>query len=72
MAKKHYSLSEQRIAKRKADYWDFATRLELAVLTRDRASAVGALGQALTALREGWEAETTVRNLRLIREARDH
>jgi len=30
----------------------------------------GATGKALAAVRETWEAETTARNLRLVREAR--
>ena len=63
--------AERRIATGKPDYWDYATRLELAVLARDEQRASDALGQALTAVRESWEPETTVRNLRLIREARE-
>jgi tetratricopeptide (TPR) repeat protein len=62
---------ERRIAVGKPDYWDHATRLELAVLGRDEAGAAAALGDALAVLREGWEAETTARNLRLIRESRE-
>jgi hypothetical protein len=61
---------ERRIAAGQPDYWDYATRLELAVLARDEPGAVAALGDALAILRERWEAETTARNLRLIREAR--
>ena len=53
------------------DYWDHATLLELAVLARDEAGAGEALGNALAVVRESWEPETTARNLRLIREARD-
>jgi hypothetical protein len=53
------------------DYWDYATRLELAVLASDRAAAESALGDALAAVREPFEPETTARNLRLIREARE-
>jgi hypothetical protein len=52
------------------DYWDHATLLELAVLARDEDAAAAALADALACLREAWEAETTARNLRLIREAR--
>jgi len=63
--------AERRIATGKPDYWDYATRLELAVLARDEQRASDALGQALAAVRESWEPETTVRNLRLIREARE-
>ena len=62
---------ERRIAGSKPDYWDWATMLELAVLAKDEAAAGKALGQALAVIRETWEPETTVRNLRLIREARD-
>ena len=61
---------ERRIAAGQPDYWDYATRLELAVLAQDEAGAVAALGDALAIVRERWEAETTARNLCLIREAR--
>jgi hypothetical protein len=53
------------------DYWDYATRLELAVLAKDEARAAHALARALANVREPWEPETTARNLRLIREARE-
>jgi hypothetical protein len=53
------------------DYWDKATLLELAVLRDDPEDAAAALGDALAAVREKWEPETTLRNLRLIREARE-
>lgn len=62
---------ERRIASGKPDYWDFATRLELAVLAKDEERAGAALGDALALVREVWEPETTERNLRLIREARE-
>jgi hypothetical protein len=62
---------ERRIASGEPDYWDHATRLELAVLAGDRDAAVDALTAALAAVREPWEPETTARNLRLIREARE-
>lgn len=52
-------------------YWDYATRLELAVLAGDEPRAADALGRALASVRESWEPETTARNLRLIREARE-
>jgi len=61
---------ERRIAAGKPDYWDYATRLELAVLAKDPDAASAALGDALAAVRESWEAESTARNLELIREAR--
>lgn len=60
---------ERRIATKRPDYWDFATRLELAVLMRDRATAGSACGDALTCQPERWQIDTTRRNLRLIRQA---
>jgi tetratricopeptide (TPR) repeat protein len=62
---------ERKIASGKPDYWDYATRLELAVLAKDEERANAALDDALACIREPWEPETTARNLRLIREARD-
>ncbi len=62
---------DRRIAAGKPDYWDYATRLELAVLGKDEQAAKAALRTALPLIREVWEPETTVRNLRLIREARE-
>jgi hypothetical protein len=62
--------TERRIARGKPDYWDYASRLELAVLEKDETVALDALGQALTCVREVWEPETTARNLSLIRDAR--
>ena len=51
------------------DYWDHATCLELAVLDGDQDAAKRALSDALGTLREPWEAETTLKNLRMIRDA---
>jgi len=62
---------ERRIASGKPDYWDYATLLEVAVLAKDEAAAATALGNTLASVRESWEPETTARNLRLIREARE-
>ena len=62
---------ERRIAAGTPDYWDHATLLELAVLGWDEAAASEALANAATVVRETWEPETTARNLRLIREARE-
>jgi hypothetical protein len=41
------------------------------VLAKDEQKAVAALSDAVAAVREPWEPETTARNLRLIREARE-
>ncbi|SET52575.1 protein of unknown function [Nitrosomonas marina] len=62
---------ERRIASGKPDYWDYATRLELAVLAGDEAIAMENLANALAVVREAFEPETTARNLRLIRESRE-
>jgi hypothetical protein len=62
---------ERRVAAGKPDYWDYATQIELAVLAKDEQKARSALNEALARVREAWEPETTARNLRLIREARD-
>jgi tetratricopeptide (TPR) repeat protein len=62
---------ERRIGSGKPDYWDYATRLELAVLAEDKDGADQALAYALAASREAWERETTARNLRLISGARN-
>ena len=60
-----------RLLNRGTDYWDHATRLELAVLAKNESRAAAMLGDALAAVREKWEPETTARNLHLIREARE-
>lgn len=65
-----YAVS-RRIAHGRPDYWDYATLLELAVLGGKRQDAETALADALAAMREVWEGETTARNLRLIRETRE-
>lgn len=62
--------AERKIAAGEPDYWDHATLLEIAVLEMDEAGAKAALARALAAQREPWEAETTLRNLRLISAAR--
>ena len=62
---------ERRIAVGEVDYWDHATILELAILSKDEKRAMSALGHALALVREPWEPETTARNLRLIREVRE-
>lgn len=62
---------ERRIAAGLADYWDHASRIELAVLAGDEPAAAAALASALGAVREAWEPESTARNLRLVRRARE-
>ncbi|MEA3413723.1 MAG: TRAFs-binding domain-containing protein [Pseudomonadota bacterium] len=62
---------KRKMALGKPDYWDHATLVELAVLEGDERGAKAALGKALGEMREGWEAETTANNLRLVRECRE-
>lgn len=62
---------ERRLAAGKPDYWDYATRLELAMLASDHNQARAALSQVLASVRESWEPQTTLNNLRLLRESRE-
>jgi len=62
---------QRKIAMGKPDYWDYATLLELAILAKDKEASFHFLAKALTHLREEWEGETTLRNLRTIREGRE-
>jgi tetratricopeptide (TPR) repeat protein len=62
---------KRRLESKTPDYWDHATLLELSVLAGSEHAAEEALGDALAAVREKWEPETTARNLRLIRQARE-
>jgi len=62
---------KRKVAAGNPDYWDYATQLELAVLGKKEEAASEALCDACAAIREKWEPETTARNLRLIREARE-
>ena len=61
---------ELRLANGRGDYWDHATRLELAIIGRNEDDAAEAASDALAAVRERWEPESTANNLCLIREAR--
>jgi hypothetical protein len=62
---------ERKVAVGRPDYWDYASLLELAVLGSNENDANDNLSQALANVREKWEPETTARNLRLIKDARD-
>jgi hypothetical protein len=62
--------NRRRIAEGVPDYWDHATRMELAVIARDEAEAYAGAEAALAVVREPWEPQTTARNLALIRESR--
>ena len=60
----------RRLESKNPDYWDYATLLELAVLSRDNSLAIEHLESSLAAVREPWEPETTAMNLKMIREVR--
>jgi hypothetical protein len=60
----------RRLAASQPDYWDYATLVELSILTRDHEAAEKWLRKAVPAMRESWEGETTANNLRLIADAR--
>jgi tetratricopeptide (TPR) repeat protein len=62
-----------RKAAKKADYWDYATLLELAVLARDADEAAERLGEAraIRPFPKPWEVESAVGNLQYIRKARE-
>ncbi len=59
-----------RKAEKAADYWDYATLLELAVLAGDQDDAHDKLSEATSRAERTWHLETTARNLGLIRQAR--
>ena len=65
------SESKPSVRAGKPDYWDDATVLELAVLAIDEPRAMDAPAAALAAVREMREPKATVRNLRLVGEARE-
>ncbi len=62
--------SAMRKAQKGADYWDYATLMELAVLARTPEDAEEQLSEALGMARASWELESTARNLSLMRAAR--
>ena len=65
-----YSVERRLARKAGVDYWDYATRLEVAVLADDMDASAEALGMALSASPPKWQLETTARNIRLIVDAR--
>jgi len=61
----------RRLSATEPDYWDYATKLELAVLSKDKDTAEEMRKLALAKLKAAWEAETTLNNLQLISKARE-
>ena len=54
---------ERKVASGRADYWDHATLLELAIIEGDEVAARAALRNALASPTEPWMIETTVQTL---------
>jgi MAP3K TRAFs-binding domain len=65
----YYSVT--RKAAVNADYWDYATLLELSVLGNDRDAADENLSEVTGYARHAWEVQSTKRNLGLIRKVRE-
>lgn len=63
---------KRRLETRNPDYWDFATLLELHVIAEEKEKAEQVLPKCLVEVRESWEPETTVRNLNLLRQAKNN
>jgi hypothetical protein len=62
---------KRKLTKPRADYWDLATLLELEVLADASESAKDVLARIASTHAAPWQTETTARNIRLIREARE-
>jgi hypothetical protein len=62
---------KRRLSSKDPDYWDHASELEIYILSNQPGKAKDSLGRAITSIREKWEPETTVNNIRMIREARE-
>jgi hypothetical protein len=63
--------AQQGIRKGVADYWDYATLMEIAILRKDPAAAFELVGDCRAKVRESWELETTLKNVAFIRRARE-
>lgn len=61
----------KKMEKQGSDYWDQATLFELDILESDFAGAEKNLEMAACLIREVWEPETTLKNLRMIRKIRE-
>lgn len=62
---------QRRLSSKCPDYWDYATLLELSVLSENRDAAYKYLASSLSEIRESWEPETTARNIQLIRKVKE-
>lgn len=62
--------ASRRASTPQADYWDFATLMELAVLAKNEAEGKSMTAKAVAKVRAKWEPESTLNNLRMISDAR--
>jgi MAP3K TRAFs-binding domain len=62
---------QRRIQSTQPDYWDYATLLELAVLDGDEEKVMDVLPDTVAAVRESWEAASTLQTLRRLRLAQE-
>lgn len=63
--------TKQNIKKGQANYWDYATLVELEVINRNYEKANEYLLDALPLITEGWMGKTTVNNMEIIKKARE-
>ncbi len=61
----------KKMEKQGTDYWDQASLFELDILEHDFDGAKKHLEAAARLIREVWEPETTLKNLRMIRKIRE-
>lgn len=62
--------AERRLSASLPRYFDYSTLLELAIIARDEAAAVGARDAALSASTQPWELAVTLASLRWLSQAR--
>lgn len=62
---------KRRLDNKYPEYWDYATLLELHVIAGEKEEAEKVLSSCITEIRESWEPETTARNLRLLKDAKE-
>jgi hypothetical protein len=66
--------AERRMATKKLDYWDYATLLELAVLSKEdneSTTITENISNALAFSPDKWQVESTLRNINIVKKARE-
>lgn len=62
---------ERRLSTKKPDYWDYATLLELNILSNNKEEAFKTLSKVVISIREKWEPKTTSDNIQIIIKVRE-